>query len=33
VEALEHDDFAKAKIAVTTEELVGEREEVKELLG
>jgi malate dehydrogenase len=33
VEGLEHDDFAKAKVAVTTEELVGEREEVKELLG
>ncbi len=33
VEGLEHDDFAKAKIAVTTEELVGEREEVKELLS
>ncbi len=33
VEGLEHDDFAKAKIAVTTEELVGEREEVKDLLA
>jgi malate dehydrogenase len=33
VEGLEHDDFAKAKLAVTTEELVGERDEVKELLG
>ncbi|MBM3673009.1 MAG: malate dehydrogenase [Actinobacteria bacterium] len=33
VEGLEHDDFAKSKIATTTEELVGEREEVKELLG
>jgi malate dehydrogenase len=33
VEGLEHDEFAKAKIAVTTEELVGEREEVKDLLA
>ncbi|MSO78051.1 MAG: malate dehydrogenase [Acidimicrobiia bacterium] len=33
VEGLKHDDFAEAKIAVTTEELVGEREEVKELLS
>jgi malate dehydrogenase len=33
VDGLEHDDFARAKIAVTTEELVGEREEVRDLLG
>jgi malate dehydrogenase len=28
-----HDDFAKAKIAATNAELVGERDTVKELLG
>lgn len=33
VEGLEHDEFARAKIQMTTEELVGEREEVKDLLG
>jgi len=32
VEGLEHDEFARAKIQMTTEELVGEREEVKDLL-
>jgi malate dehydrogenase len=33
VEGLEHDDFARAKIQTTTEELVGERDEVSDLLG
>jgi malate dehydrogenase len=33
VEGLEHDDFARARIVVTTEELLGERQEVRELLG
>ena len=33
VEGLEHDEFAQAKIALTTDELVGEREEVKDLLS
>lgn len=33
VEGLEHDDFAKAKIAATTAELLSERETVKDLLG
>ncbi|HEY3118861.1 MAG TPA: malate dehydrogenase [Chloroflexota bacterium] len=32
IEDLQHDDFAKEKLRVTTEELVSEREEVKELL-
>lgn len=32
VEGLEHDDFAKAKIAATTTELLNERETVKDLL-
>ncbi len=31
VEGLEHDDFAKAKIAATTQELVDERDEVRTL--
>jgi malate dehydrogenase len=31
--AKDHDDFAKGKIAATNEELVGERDTVKELLG
>jgi malate dehydrogenase len=31
-EGFQHDDFAKEKIRVTTEELVSEREEVKELI-
>lgn len=33
VGGLEHDDFATGKIAATTQELVGEREQVRELLG
>jgi malate dehydrogenase len=33
VEGLEHDDFAKAKIAATERELVEERDEVRDLLG
>jgi hypothetical protein len=33
VEGLEHGDFAKEKIKVTTDELLGERDEVSELLG
>ncbi len=33
VEGLEHDEFAKAKIALTTKELVEERDEVQHLLG
>jgi malate dehydrogenase len=33
VEGLEHDEFAKAKIQTTTQELVGERDEVSDLLG
>ena len=33
VEGLEHDDFAKAKIKLTTDELLGERDEVQDLLG
>ena len=32
VEGLEHDEFAQEKIRVTTEELVAERDEVKDLL-
>ena len=32
VEGIEHDDFAQEKIALTTEELVDERDEVKDLL-
>ncbi len=32
VEGLEHDEFAKAKIAATTQELLNERETVKDLL-
>jgi malate dehydrogenase len=31
VEGIEHDDFAKDKIRITTEELVSERDEVKAL--
>ncbi|MCJ7438640.1 MAG: malate dehydrogenase [Acidimicrobiia bacterium] len=31
VEGLEHDDFAKEKVRITTEELVGERREVESL--
>jgi malate dehydrogenase len=31
VEGLEHDDFAKSRIKITTDELVGERDEVKSL--
>lgn len=31
VEGIEHDDFAKERIAATTEELVGERDEVRSL--
>jgi malate dehydrogenase len=33
VEGLEHDDFARAKIAATVKELESERETVKDLLG
>lgn len=33
VEGIEHDDFAKQKIKLTTDELLGERDEVKDLLG
>ncbi|HUQ38807.1 MAG TPA: malate dehydrogenase [Acidimicrobiales bacterium] len=33
IEDFELDEFAKQKVAVTTEELVGERDEVKALLG
>jgi malate dehydrogenase len=31
VEGIEHDDFATEKIRLTTEELVGERDEVRSL--
>ncbi len=31
VEGIEHDEFAAAKIAVTTQELVDERDEVRNL--
>ncbi len=31
VEGIEHDDFAKGKIAITTQELIDERDEVKKL--
>jgi len=31
VEGIEHDDFAKSRIKITTDELVGERDEVKSL--
>jgi malate dehydrogenase len=31
VEGIEHDDFARARIAITTDELLAEREDVKEL--
>ena len=33
VEGMEHDDFARSKIEATTQELVEERDEVRELLG
>jgi malate dehydrogenase len=33
VEGIEHDDFAKAKLAATEQELLEERDEVRELLG
>jgi malate dehydrogenase len=33
VEGLEHDEFAREKIQVTTDELLAERDEVKDLLG
>jgi len=33
VEGLEHDDFAKARLAVTRDELLAERSEVTHLLG
>jgi malate dehydrogenase len=33
VEGLEHDDFAKDRIRITTEELLAERADVEELLG
>ncbi|TML38295.1 MAG: malate dehydrogenase [Actinobacteria bacterium] len=33
VEGIEHDDFAKEKLRVTTEELLAERKEVADLLG
>ncbi len=33
VEGIEHDDFAKGKLAATIAELVEEREAVRELLG
>ncbi len=33
VEGLNHDDFARSRIAATTEELLSEREAVKDLLG
>ena len=33
VEGLEHGDFAKEKIKLTTDELLGERQEVEDLLG
>jgi malate dehydrogenase len=33
VDGLEHDDFARAKVAATTDELVEERAEVQDLLG
>jgi malate dehydrogenase len=32
IQGIEHDDFAKEKIRITTEELLAEREEVKSLL-
>jgi malate dehydrogenase len=31
VEGIEHDDFAQGKIAVTTQELIDERDEVRAL--
>jgi hypothetical protein len=33
IQNLQLDEFAKGKIKITTDELVGEREECKELLG
>jgi malate dehydrogenase len=33
IESYEMDDFAKSKIAITNDELVGERDTVKEMLG
>jgi malate dehydrogenase len=33
VEGIDHDDFAKAKIGVTEQELIEERDEVRDLLG
>jgi len=33
VEGLTHDDFAKSRIATTTEELLAERADVADLLG
>ncbi len=33
VEGLEHDDFAKERIRLTTEELLAEQADVAELLG
>jgi len=33
VDGIEHDDFAKARIAITQQELVEERDEVRDLLG
>jgi malate dehydrogenase len=31
VEGIEHDDFAKSRIKITTDELIGERDEVRSL--
>ena len=33
VEGIQHDDFARAKLATTEQELLDERNEVRELLG
>jgi hypothetical protein len=33
VEGIEHDEFAKQKLKVTTDELVAERDEVRDLIS
>ena len=33
IDGYEHDEFAKGKIAATNDELVGERDTVKEMLA
>ena len=33
VEGLQHDEFGREKLRITTEELLAERDEVRDLLG